>query len=232
MAPVLIDPDTHAPCMRRGYVDFLKATADRWQPDRVVHIGDLVDNCAYSYHEKHPRLKDPKRERDRAAAQVKRLTAAFPYCDLMIGNHDALTRRQAISAGLDPDVLIAFRDYWQLPLGWEVHPRFSTHQIEGVLYSHGDRGGGGLNAAATTAKAEFASCVIGHHHSNAGVTWHANQSSRVFGLSVGCGVDASQLAMDYGRKFTRKPILGCGIVVDGKRAFFEPWTLNTRTPKK
>ena len=225
MATVLIVGDTHAPCMRRGYVDFLKATADIWQPEYIVHIGDLIDNCAYSYHEKHPQLKNPKRERERALAQVKRLTDAFPVCDLLIGNHDALTQRQAVTAGLDPDVLIAFRDFWELPLGWNVHARYSTHQIEGVLYSHGDRGGGGMNAATVAAKAEFASCVIGHHHSNAGVTYHANQSGRVFGLSVGCGVDASSLAMDYGRRFTRKPILGCGIVVDGIRAFFEPWTL-------
>ena len=102
----------------------------------------------------------------------------------MIGNHDALTRRQAISAGLDPDVLIAFRDYWQLPLGWEVHPRFSTHQIEGVLYSHGDRGGGGLNAAATTAKAEFATCGNGGGGTRCGfIFWRPKTEDRRLNFS-------------------------------------------------
>ena len=47
MSTVLIIGDTHAPCMRKGYIGFLKRTADEWQPDRIVHIGDLVDNCAY-----------------------------------------------------------------------------------------------------------------------------------------------------------------------------------------
>ncbi len=47
----------------------------------------------------------------------------------------------------------------------------------------------------------------------------------------GCGIDVSRLQFEYGRRITAKPILGCGVVLNGRRAFFEPWLLKSRWPK-
>ena len=96
MAHVLIIGDTHAPGMRRGYVDFLKRVADTHGVNRVVHIGDLVDWASISYHEKSPGLSNATREFELARRQVASLARAFPKADWLIGNHDALTERQAI----------------------------------------------------------------------------------------------------------------------------------------
>jgi len=38
----------------------------------------------------------------------------------------------------------------------------------------------------------FRSTVIGHFHRQAGVHWWANPEYRVFGLAVGCGIDADR----------------------------------------
>ncbi len=35
------------------------------------------------------------------------------------------------------------------------------------------------------------------------------------GMQVGAGVDADSAAMDYGKKFLDKPIMGCGVVIKG-----------------
>ena len=66
MSRVLAIGDTHCPCMRDGYLEFLLEAYEAWDCDRVVMIGDLVDNCALSFHTKNPRLKDPMRELDEA----------------------------------------------------------------------------------------------------------------------------------------------------------------------
>lgn len=100
--------------------------------------------------------------------------------------------------------------------------------IDGVIYSHGDSGRGGQDAAFKQAKDNFRSTVIGHFHNQAGARWWANPEFRVFGLSVGCGIDASKMQFEYGRKITNKPILGCGVVINGKHAYFEPWLLRSR----
>jgi hypothetical protein len=34
-------------------------------------------------------------------------------------------------------------------------------------------------------------------------------------MNVGCGVDRKSLAMKYGEDYIRKPVIGCGVVVDG-----------------
>lgn len=57
MSRVLIIGDTHAPCMIEGYVDFLKDCKRAWKCDRVVHIGDLCDIAALSFHLKNRSIK-------------------------------------------------------------------------------------------------------------------------------------------------------------------------------
>ena len=226
MARVLIIGDTHCPGMRRGYVDFLKRVVDSYSVNRVVHIGDLVDWASISYHEKSPGLSNATSEYSRAKKQVASLVRVFPKADWLIGNHDALTERQAISAGLPPQLLRDYGDLWEV--GWTVFPRFSKLIIDGVIYAHGDGGRGGQDAAFKQAKDNFRSTVIGHFHGQAGVKWWANPEFRVFGMSVGCGIDASRLQFEYGRKITAKPILGCGVVINGHKAYFEPWLLRSR----
>lgn len=226
MATVLVIGDTHCPAMRKGYVRFLQDTSDVWKPDRFVHIGDLVDWHAVSFHERLPSCSSAKEEYRRALRQVRDLRDAFPKVDWLIGNHDALTHRQASAAGLPPEVLRDYQEIWELP-SWRVHERFSELVIDGVAYLHGE-GMSGMYAHGNRAKLRFRSIVQGHLHSNAGVIWHANAEFRVFGMAVGCGIDIHELQLSYGRPIARKPILGCGIVVDGKQAMFEPWCLKSR----
>ena len=226
MARVLIIGDTHCPGMRNGYVDFLQRVADTYDVNRVVHIGDLVDWASISFHEKSPALNNASREFETARRQVARLARAFPKADWLLGNHDALTERQAISVGLPSQVLRDYGDLWEL--SWTIHPRFARLTIDGVNYLHGDCGRGGSDAALAQAKDQFRSTVLGHFHSQAGVKWWANPEFRIFGLSVGCGIDANRLQFEYGRRMVAKPILGCGVVLDGRRAFFEPWLLKSR----
>jgi len=226
MANVLIIGDTHCPGMRQGYVDFLQRVADSHCVTRVVHIGDLVDWASISFHEKSPGLSNATREFEAARRQVAALSRAFPKADWLIGNHDALTERQAVAVGLPPQILRDYADLWEVE--WKVHPRFAKVVIDGVIYAHGDSGRAGQDAALAQAKDHFRSTVIGHFHSQAGAKWWANPEFRVFGMSVGCGIDASRLQFEYGRRITAKPILGCGVVINGRRAVFEPWLLKSR----
>ena len=227
MTTVLIIGDTHCPGMRRGYVAFLQGVADEYEPGRVDHIGDLVDWHTISYHEKSPNAIGSIGEYKKAKRQVSKLYDAFPVCDWLIGNHDALPLRQAASIGMPEDVLRDPTELWNVP-GWTAHERFAHIEIDGVLYAHGDGGSGGMYGFANQARTNFKSTVIGHYHGNAGVVWHCNPDYRVFGMAVGCGIDVHNPAFNYAKNHRRKPILGCGVVIDGKRAFFEPWLLRSR----
>ena len=222
MSRVLIIGDTHCPCLLDGYVDFLEDIYASWDCDRVVMIGDLVDNCALSFHLKKPHQKDPLREYDEAIEQVSTITEAFPEADLLLGNHDALPYRWCNEVGIPEEMMRDFSSIFNLPEHWTVHPRYSQLVIDGCIYQHGDRG---RSSAILNAKAEFQSVIQGHHHAKAGIEFTANRNHRIFGMQVGCGTDWHHHQQDYGVRYSAKPIIGCGVVIDGVTPIFEPMVL-------
>jgi predicted phosphodiesterase len=224
MARVLVIGDTHCAGMLQKYPAFLSKVHKQYKCNRVVHIGDAVDNSAISFHDKHPGLSSPAEEYKKARKQLNELYVRFPKMDLLIGNHDCLTERQATAAGLLPEWVRDFGDLWGVPK-WNVHPRFSHIEIDGVRYEHGDAGKGGQFGAVKTSQARFQSVVSGHLHSQAGVWWTCNGNARIFGMNVGCGVDWKLLQFEYGVKFTAKPVIGCGVVLDGRLPMFIPMDL-------
>ena len=227
MSRVLVIGDTHCPAMLPEYPEFLSDIYEQWDCDRVVHIGDLVDWASISYHPKAPSLKNSEFEFEQAMDQVQTLAEYFPTVDWLIGNHDSLTERQATDLGLPLQVLREYTDLWNLP-GWTAHARYQTIEIDGVRYSHGETGRGGAFPALAQATDQFQSTVIGHFHAAAGVVFRVNENARVFGMNVGCGVDYHTAAMQYGVKFPKKPVLGCGVVIDGTTAIFEPMAIPNR----
>ena len=218
---VLVISDTHCPAMHHGYIDFLISIFHKHKCTRVVHIGDLVDWNAISFHEKDPSMPSAADEFVAASKQVRALHKAFPEVDYLIGNHSALPERKAQSVGLPPEVILNFKTLWGLD-GWEIHPRFTDLLIDNVIYRHGDKEKGGQMSALKNAQAQFKSLVMGHLHAQAGINYHANQDGVVFGMNVGCGVDHTHPAMNYGRIYAARPVLGCGVVYSPKLAFFEP----------
>jgi predicted phosphodiesterase len=210
--------------MHRDYIKFLKKIEKKHKCNRVVHIGDLVDWNSISFHDKEAFMPNPVDEFKQAQKQVKALHKAFPKVDILIGNHDSLPSRKAASLGLPDEVIRDFDRLWGLE-GWTIHPRYHDLVIDDVVYRHGDKGKGGQVAAHKNAQAEFSSLVQGHLHAQASVVYHANKEDCVFGMQVGCGVDHDHPAMNYGRVYAAKPILGCGVVYNSKVAYFEAMPL-------
>ena len=211
--------------MHADFPEFLESIADAWGCDTVVCLGDLVDWHCISFHEKTTGAQSACEEYDRAKEQVAKIHKLFPKATWIHGNHDALPQRQLAasvrasfpSALLD---LVSPRRAFDTP-GWKHVDRFGSIDIDGVNYSHGDGGAGGKTAALNQAIQNFQSSVIGHFHSQCGIWRTANQRDCCFGLAAGCGVDHDHPAMQYGRRFKSKPILGCGVVIDGDDAYSE-----------
>ena len=221
---VLVIGDTHCPAMLPEYVDFLRDIYKQWSCDTVIHIGDCTDWAAISFHEKNPACPSAGDEYTTTLRQVQTLYKAFPKAVVMTGNHDDLPARQARTAGIPVELLRDYAKVWETP-GWDWLPRYSTYELDGVKYAHGDRGKGGQYAALRNAKDNFCSWVQGHVHGQAGVQYYANSGGLIFGANVGCGLDRTKACMDYGMKLNVKPVVGAGIVIDGKHAYFEPMLL-------
>lgn len=211
--------DTHLPFQHPRYIEFLQQTFKRYKVKKVIHIGDLVDNHAISYHENDPNGLSSSDEGSAVDHALQQWFKAFPKVELIMGNHDKLPERKAKTYGLSKRFVKGFKETWNLPKQWKVYP--DSLEIDGVHYCHGT-GSSGKNAAFNLMLSKGQSVVMGHVHSFGGVQWKADARDKYFGLNVGCGIDIDAYAFEYAKDFKWKPTLGCGIVVDGKQAIFEP----------
>jgi predicted phosphodiesterase len=209
--------DLHAPFIHPMYRRFCMDTFAKWRVSHVHFIGDIVDLHALSFWDHNPNGQSAEDEHNEAAADVKLWHRTFGDSTVSIGNHDARHYRLARKHGLPDRYLRGYADVWRTP-SWQWR---MNHKFDGVLYEHGT-GTSGKDAALNRAMQKRLSVVIGHVHCYAGVKWHANEFDAIFGLNVGCGIDCRAYAFEYGQPNAIRPILGCGIVVDGEHAYFEP----------
>ncbi len=212
---VLVIGDTHAPAMHPDYVPFLKEVYEKHNCNRVVHIGDSVDWNAISFHEKDPAMPSPEQEYKEAYKQIQELYKAFPKLDYLTGNHSDLPARKAKFIGLPESVIMPFDKIWNVE-GWTIHPRYHDLIIDGVIYRHGDKGKGGQRIAAlANAKDEHRPVVQGHLHAQFGIEFAANHDRVIWGMQVGCGTCPNHPNMNYSRVYSARPILGCGLELEG-----------------
>ncbi len=214
MSRVLVIGDTHCPAMHPKYIGFLKKIEKKYKCNRVVHIGDSVDWNAISFHEKCPHMPSPAEEYKLAKKQIAKLYKAFPDLDYMVGNHSDLPARKARATGLPEDVLRPFNELWDVPR-WRVHERMDDFILDGVIYRHGDKEKKGRMAALNNAKEQHAPVVQGHFHAQFGIEYAANQFRAIWGMQVGCGVQPGHPNMKYSKQYSARPILGCGVVING-----------------
>ena len=67
---VLVIPDLHAPFIKTGFLEFCKDINDKYGCNKVVFIGDLLDNHYTSYHESDPDGKSAGDELDIALMKL------------------------------------------------------------------------------------------------------------------------------------------------------------------
>lgn len=221
--------DTHEPFCEEGYRDFCYDIFNKYKVEEIIHIGDEVDNHALSYHESSAGAMDALKEAELAQNAMDKWYKTFPNVKVCVGNHSALPFRKATSSGLPKRFLKSYEEIWHAPEGWRWKLQW---EIDEVLYEHGT-GNTGQNAARNRAITNRQSTVIGHSHSFGGVSYMASRKDMIFGMNVGCGIDVNSYAFAYGKQFTKKPTIGCGIVAEGGRlAIFIPMDLGRKVVLK
>jgi metallophosphoesterase superfamily enzyme len=208
---VLIIGDLHEPFCLDGYLEFCKDVYAKHNCNKVVFIGDIIDNHYSSYHETDADGMGGGQELDLAIAKIAKWYEAFPEAHVTIGNHDRLIMRKAQTGGIPTKWIKKYKEVLETPL-WQFTERVV---IDGVQYVHGEAG-----TAKAKCRADMMSTVQGHLHTQAYTEWFVGANFKIFGMQVGCGIDHHSYAMAYA-KSGKKPAIGCGVVIDGKVAVNE-----------
>jgi len=218
---VLVIGDTHEPFCKEGYLEFCQKVQIEYNCGTVVHIGDLVDNHAVSYHESDVDGRSAGDEYKLALEKCELWYKAFPEVLICIGNHDRLPFRKAFTAGLPKNWLKSYQEMFNSPKGWKWD---FIHKVNGVIYQHGT-GMSGEMASINAARENRTSTVLGHMHTVCNTRFLASYKDLIFGMNVGCGIDHNKYAFAYGKENTRKPVLSCGVVLQGKLPINIPMNL-------
>jgi len=216
MSRVLAIGDQHEHVSHKHAIDFCVDTYNKYNCDKVVCIGDVVDHHAVSFHAQNPNCPAAKDEYDLTKIKVAQWHDTFPNAIVCVGNHDARIERLSESVNIPTNYLKSYNEVWETPTWRWV---FDTI-IDKVYYFHGV-GSSGKTPALNKANSMGMSVVMGHIHSVGGCHYAAGPKKRWFGLDCGCLIDREAWQFAYGKHMPKKPILGCGVVLDGD-GFFIP----------
>tara|TARA_B100000768_G_scaffold139252_2_gene130517 strand:+ start:2030 stop:2758 length:729 start_codon:yes stop_codon:yes gene_type:complete len=205
---ILIIGDLHAPFTLEGYLEHCQEVYSNYNCNQVIYIGDILDNHAFSYHEPDPNGLSAGNELIKAKKFIKDWYKAFPVADVLIGNHDRMAARKAMTGGVPSAWIKSYNDV----LGTPKWNWCETIVYDNVLFEHGEGG-----QAARKAQNNMMSSVCGHTHTSAYVQWFVGKKFKVFGMQIGCGVDSTSYAAAYARNF-KKQAIGCGVVIGGHTA--------------
>ena len=203
---VIFIPDLHAPFIKHGVLKWIKQQQEKYDCGTVIFAGDVIDGHAWSYHEHDPDGMSVGDELMAAKEQLQDWYEAFPDAIVLMGNHDLLIQRKARTIGLSKHFIKGFGDVIDAPKGWKF---MLEYMKDDVLYKHGNVGD-----AFKVAKESRISTCQGHFHAKTFVQWSVSERDAIFGLQVGWAADRHSYAFDYGKPFTNKPIISCGIILD------------------
>ena len=204
---VLVIGDLHEPFCLEGYLDFCIKQKEKFNCNRIVFIGDVIDNHFSSYHETDANGLGGSDELEFAIKKIARWRDAFPVATVIIGNHDRIIMRKAQTSAVPTKWIREYKDVLEVDQ-WDFVDRLV---IDDVQYIHGEAG-----TARTKCKADMMSTVQGHLHTQAYTEWVVGQKFKVFGTQVGCGINHNSYAMAYAKR-GKKPAIGCVVVLNQGR---------------
>lgn len=208
---ILVISDLHAPYNHIDAVAFLAALKKKYKPTRVILSGDEADFHSISFHDHDPELDSPSKELNRAIAALKPIYKLFPKAEVLESNHGSLVIRKALASGLSTQFFKTPGEILSAPKGWTWHFDLNLKLPNGTpCYFHHSKGAN----VKKNSQAMGSSFVQGHHHESFEIQYWGNPNALLFGMTVGCLVDAKSLAMAYNKNNLKRPVIGCGVIID------------------
>lgn len=209
---ILVISDLHAPYQDPDALEFLQMLKDRYDFTRIISVGDEQDVSAASFHETNVDMLSAGHELLEAQKVLKELENMFPEMDIMSSNHGDLFYRKAKAHGIPLHVIKPYNEVLGVGKGWKWHNDLIVELPTGedVYFCHG-KSQNGLKLSQNMSM----NCVQGHYHNSFNIQYWSSPRALYWSMQVGCLIDDKSLAMAYNKLTVNRPILGCGVIIDG-----------------
>ena len=221
MKNTLCVPDLHAPFQHIDALAFLCAVRDKYKTQAAVCVGDEVDYHALSYHESNPNLPSAGDELEEAAKVMRAIHKEFPVMRICESNHGSMVYRKAITHGLPKQALKTYEEIYQVK-GWSWHEEVMDEIKGGLMVCFRHSFGQAIHTALP--RQGGVCCIQGHHHAKSNIEYLRTPTRLLFGMSTGWLGDDEALAFRYNRVSLARPILSCGVIINGQPIIVPMWT--------
>lgn len=220
---VLLISDMHIPYHHPDTLDFLKHLKSKYQPTRVICLGDEVDHHALSYHDSDPDLYSAGDELDAAIPVIAELQKIFPVMDIVDSNHGSMVWRKAKTNGIPKHYIKSYNEVLGVGEGWKWYFDLTIKLPDGNLcYIHH-----GKVSDVTRLSQQMGMCAIqGHYHNNFKIDYWGNPVALYWAMQCGCLIDNDSLAFSYNNVNIKRPVIGTGLIIDSK-PILEPMVLDS-----
>lgn len=208
---ILVIPDLQIPFQHPDCLNFLSYIKDKERPTKVIGIGDSLDSHALSKYVSNPDGYSAGMEHKEAIKILKELYDIFPEVTEVESNHNVRLYRRAFEAGIPSSFIRSYSEIIEAPRGWSF---VENIEVDDIIFEHG-HSYFGMYASRLAAINNRKSTVIGHYHGFGAIHYIANRDSMIFGMNVGCLIDDTAYAFEYGRTVRHKPTLMCGVIDNG-----------------
>ncbi len=208
---VLVISDLHTPYAHPDTLAFLSALKAKYSFTDVICIGDEADFHDASFHDSDPDLDSAGIELEKAIKSLKPIYKLFPSCTVIESNHGSMLLRKALVGKIPRKAIKSYNDILEAPKGWKWVFEFTLKTPLGPVYfCHGKS-----SAAGRLASQYGMSCVQGHYHEKAQITYISTPEKLMFDAHTGCLADDKSLALGYNKINPKRPIVSVIIIING-----------------
>lgn len=203
----------HFPFQDRHTFDFLADLKREYEFDRVIDLGDTLDQYCFSRYPKDPKGLSINEEIKKARKAVAILSSIFPKVEVMQSNHCERLYSKATLSGIPREFMRPYRELIGAPDGWRWHKDLTLtidKTREHTYFCH-ERGNSPINLA----KSIGMNVVHGHIHNSMGIQYFANPLKTMFAATTGCLISDKGCPFSYNKANLYRPMKGALIIIDG-----------------
>lgn len=220
---ILLISDLHIPYHHQDAVEFLVHLKEKYNPTRVICLGDEVDGHALSFHDNDPDLPSAGDEIRQALPVIAELFKIFPQMDILESNHGSLVWRKAKVFGIPKHYIKSYNEVLGVDSGWKWSFDLTVDLPNGQkCYMHH-----GKTSNIIQLSQQMGMCASqGHYHETFKIDYWGNSTGLYWGMQCGCLIDDNKLAFNYNNVNIKRPIIGTGLIIDSMPVL-EPMRLNS-----
>ncbi len=218
---ILIISDIHIPYHHPDSLEFLDYLKYKYQPTRIICMGDELDKHALSFHDSDPNLPSAGDELRQSLPVIAQLNKMFPVMDILESNHGSLLYRKAHANGIPKQYLKSYNEVLNVNSSWKWWYDMTITLPNGnKCYFHH-----GKSANVTKTSQTMSMCAVqGHYHETFKIEYWGNPNGLFWAMQTGCLINDNALAFNYNNVNLKRPIIGTGLIINSQ-PILEPMVL-------